>query len=272
MEVGVLAHCVGKQPLKELPRLIGEQGYRYVQLALAKALADVDTDLGRLSPGLANAVAEEFDRHGVKIPVLGCYIDMVNTNEEVRRHGIERFKEHIRMARHFGAAIVDTETGHVSEKYPAEAAWELTRRTVEELLEEAYKWGVIVAVEPANGHIIGTAQDWRRLADEVKSTHLAAVIDPCNILRDKDFPRQDEAMREAFQLLGDHIVLAHCKDLYVDREGVVREACAGKGTLNYPLFTELLKKHKPHVHMTMESIEPEEMKDAIRFLKSFFPE
>lgn len=271
MEFGVLAHCVGKQTLKELPRLIGEQGYKYVQLALAKAISDVDTGLGRLSPGLGNAVAEEFDRHGVKIPVLGCYIDMVNPNEEARRYGIERFKEHIRMARHFGAAIVDTETGHVSDKYPAEAAWELTVRTVEELLEEAYKWGVQVAVEPANGHIIGTAQDWRRLADEVKSTHLAAVIDPCNILRDKDFPhRQDEAMREAFELMGDHVVLAHCKDLYVDSNGAVREACAGKGTLNYTLFTDLLKQYKPHVHMTMESVKPEEMKDAIRYLKGFF--
>lgn len=271
MEFGVLAHCVGKQPLKELPRLIGEQGYRYVQLALAKAIADVDTSLGKLSPGLANAVAEEFDRHGVKIPVLGCYINMVDPDEEARRYGIERFKEHIRMARHFGAAIVDTETGHVSEKYPAEAAWELTRRTVEELLEEAEKWGVIVAVEPANGHIISYAQDWKRLYDEVESkSNLAGVIDPCNILRDRDFHRQDEAMREAFELMGNHVVLAHCKDLFYDAEGKLQETSAGKGSLNYALFTELLKQYKPHVHMSMEAIKPEDMKDAIRFLKGFF--
>lgn len=271
MEFGLLAHCVGQQPLDTLPRLVAENGFKYVQLALAKALSGVDTSLGKLSPGLANAVAEEFDKYGVKIPVLGCYIDMVNPNEEARRYGIDRFKEHIRMARHFGAAFVDTETGHVSAKYPAEAAWELTRRTVEELLEEAEKWGVIVAVEPANSHIIGTARDWRKLYDEVKSSHLAAVIDPCNILREKEFPHdQDEGMREAFRLMGDHIVLAHCKDLYVDAEGKVKEACAGKGTLNYPLFVELLQKHKPHVHMTLESVAPAEMEDALRFMKGLF--
>ncbi|MDF2925925.1 MAG: sugar phosphate isomerase/epimerase [Paenibacillaceae bacterium] len=270
MEIGLLAHCVGQHSYKELPRLVGEQGFGYVQLALAKAISDVDTSLGKLSPGLANAIAEEFDRHSVKIPVLGCYINMVDPNEEARRYGIDRFKEHIRMARHFGAAVVDTETGHVSAKYNEEQAWELTRRTVEELLEEAEKWGVIVAVEPANSHIIGTAQDWRRLADEVNSTHLAAVIDPCNILRDKDFHRQDEAMREAFRLLGDRVVLAHSKDLYVDGDGAVREACTGKGTLNYALFTDLLKQYKPHVHVTLESVKPEEMQDAIQYLKRFF--
>lgn len=270
MEFGVLAHCAGRRPFKELPRLIEEQGFRYVQLALAKALSDVDTGLGKLSPGLGNAVAEAFDRCGVKIPVLGCYIDMVNPDEDARRYGVERFKEHIRMARHFGAGIIDTETGHVSDKYDSKAAWKLTRRTVEELLEEAEKWGVTVAVEPANGHVIGTAADWRRLYDEVGSSHLAAVLDPCNILRDRDFHRQDDALREAFALLGNHIVLAHSKDLLVGEDGVIRETCTGKGSLNYPLFIELLKQHKPYVHMTLESVAPEEMKDAIRFLKRLF--
>ncbi|MNI78558.1 Xylose isomerase-like TIM barrel [compost metagenome] len=141
---------------------------------------------------------------------------------------------------------------------------------MEELLEEAEKWGVIVAVEPANGHIIGTAQDWRRLSDEVKSSNLAAVIDPCNILRDNDFHRQDDAMREAFELMGDHIVLAHSKDLLVGADGIIRETCTGKGTLNYPLFVELLKKYKPHVHMSLESVKPEEMPEALRFLKGLF--
>lgn len=270
MEIGLLAHTVGQLPYKELPREIGERGFRYVQLALAKAISDVDTSLGKLSPGLANVIAEEFDRHHVKIPVLGCYIDMVNPDEDARRYGIERFKEHIRMARHFGAAVVDTETGHVSAKYNQEQAWDLTRRTVEELLEEAEKWGVIVAVEPANGHIIGTAQDWHRLSQEVKSTNLAAVIDPCNILRDKDFPRQDEAMREAFRLMGEHVVLAHAKDLYTGPDGRLQETCAGKGELHYPLFIELLKQYKPHVHVSLESVKPEEMAETLKFMKSLF--
>lgn len=269
MEYGVLAHNAGQLPLSELPFRIHERGFTYVQLALAKAIADVDTSLGRLSPGLANRVAEEFAKHGVSIPVLGCYIDMVHPDEEVRRYGVERFKEHIRMARHFGAAMVASETGFESARYGGEQAWELMRRTVEELLEEAEKWGVIVAIEPCNGQIVHTAERWQRLSEEAPSSNLGAVLDPNNILNGSNFGRQDEVIRDAFERLGSRIVLAHAKDKAYDREGGLKEVCAGKGVMNYPLFMELLRKHKPYVHVTLEAVAPDEMEDALRFMKSF---
>jgi L-ribulose-5-phosphate 3-epimerase len=269
VEFGVLAHNVGPSPLSELPRRINERGFKYVQLALAKAITDIDTSLGRLSPGLANHVAEEFAKHGVGIPVLGCYIDMVNPDEESRRYGVERFKEHIRMARHFGTAMIATETGFESAKYSSDQAWELMRRTVEELLEEAEKWGTFVAIEPCNGQIIHTAGQWQRLSEELPSPNLGAVLDPNNILNGSNFGAQDEVIRDAFERLGSRIVLAHAKDKAYGPEGGLIEVCAGKGSMNYPLFMELLRKHKPYVHVTLEAVAPEEMNEALRFMKSF---
>lgn len=266
-EFGALAHDAGQLPLAELPRRIGEKGFRYVQLALAKAIKDVDSGLGRLSPGLANKVAEEFGKHGVGIPVLGCYIDMVNPDEEVRRYGVDRFKEHIRMARHFGAAVVDTETGFVSARYNKEQAWELMRRTVEELLEEAEKYGVFVGIEPCNGQIVSTAEEWQRLSMELPSSNLGAVLDPCNILNEGNFERQDEVIRDAFERLGSRIVLAHAKDTGWGADGKFRQCGAGQGSLNYPLFIELLHKHKPYVHVTTEGLTPDTMIGALRFMQ-----
>ncbi|WP_438444486.1 sugar phosphate isomerase/epimerase family protein [Gorillibacterium sp. sgz5001074] len=267
-EYGILAHDVGQLPLAELPRRIAEKGFRYVQLALAKAITDVDTSLGKLSPGLGNRIAEEFERSGVRIPVLGCYIDMVNPDEDARRYGVERFKEHLRMARHFGAALVDTETGFVSAKYNKEQAWELMRRTVEELLEEAEKFGVFVGIEPCNGQIVSTAEEWQRLSEELPSRNLGAVLDPCNILNDGNFDRQDAIIRDAFERLGDRIVLGHAKDVGWGADGKLLQLGAGQGALNYPLFLELLNKHKPFVHVTMENLKPAEMVEALRFMKS----
>lgn len=269
MEFGVLAHNAGPSPLHELPRRIGERGFKYVQLALAKAITDIDTSLGRLSPGLANRVAEEFERHGVRIPVLGCYIDMVHPDEETRRYGVERFKEHIRMARHFGTAMIASETGFESSRYSGEQAWELMRHTVEELLEEAEKWGTIVAIEPCNGQIVHTAEQWQRLSEEAPSSNLGAVLDPNNILHAGNFARQDEVIRDAFERLGNRIVLAHAKDKTYGPDGKLAEVCAGKGGMNYPLFMELLRKHKPYVHVTLEAVAPEEMDEALRFMKGF---
>ncbi|MNR60794.1 hypothetical protein D3C85_1823680 [compost metagenome] len=50
----------------------------------------------------------------------------------------------------------------------------------------------------------------------------------------------------------------------------MKETFAGNGTLNYPLFVELLKQHKPHVHMTLESVAPSDMESALRFLKGLY--
>lgn len=72
MSVGILAHSLGRLPYKQLADKVGRQGFDYVQLALSKAIADVDCSLGKLSPGLGNEIGGAFANNGVKIAVLGC--------------------------------------------------------------------------------------------------------------------------------------------------------------------------------------------------------
>jgi sugar phosphate isomerase/epimerase len=50
------------------------------------------------------------------------------------------------------------------------------------------------------------------LLDEIDSPWLKVVIDPANLLRAGDFPRVEEILDEAFDWLGQDIVLAHAKD------------------------------------------------------------
>jgi hypothetical protein len=54
MAYGTLAHTVGTLPLQQLTQKLGTYNLDFVQLALAKAIGDIDTRLGKLSPGLAN--------------------------------------------------------------------------------------------------------------------------------------------------------------------------------------------------------------------------
>jgi sugar phosphate isomerase/epimerase len=258
MNLGILAHTFGRMKSHEVARAVKQNGFGFVQLALAKALDDFDYKYGMLSPGLANYVAEQFDSQGVRIGVLGCYIDPIHPDPEIRRDGINRFKEHLKYARAFGTNIVATETGSIEtylEQYPqeyVEKGWSVLRQTVEELAEEAERWGVHIGIEPVASHTVTTPELMKRLMEEIPSSNIGVVLDPVNLLDKGNVGKQEQVLQDAFELWHDRIVLVHVKDFTIGDDGRKSSAMVGQGQLNYPLFFELLKQHKPFIDISLE--------------------
>ncbi|WP_166238627.1 sugar phosphate isomerase/epimerase family protein [Paenibacillus turpanensis] len=271
MSIGVLAHLCGKLPYQELAPRVGAQGFRHVQLALWKALSGIDfSKPGKLSPGLASSIAESFAENGVSISVLGCYVHMFEHDEEKRRFNIERFKELIRHARYFGAPIVAAETGVIADRPYNEQDWTILKDTMAELIEEAEKWGVIIGMEPADRHLIGTVPDLSRLLEEMPSSQIGFVFDPGNLITPANIARQDEIFEEAFRLLGNRIVACHFKDRILREDGTVDSVAPGTGHMNYPLIVERLKEYKPGVHIVMDAVNETTMPTAKQYIESFF--
>lgn len=268
MSIGVLAHLFGTLPYQELAHKVGAAGFKHVQLALWKAVKDVDFNKpGKLSPGLALSIAEEFDKHGVSISVLGCYLHFFERNHEQLRENVERFKELIRYARFFNAPMVAAEVGK-----PKEPVTDQDRKVlndvIQELVEEAEKWGVIVGLEPANDHLIATARDLYEFMEEVPSSQIGVVIDPGNLLNESNFERQEEVIEEAFELLGTRIVAAHAKDRKKSEDGKIITVPAGFGEMNYSLYMKLLQQYKPGVQIVMETAKVEQMAQCKAFIES----
>ena len=272
MNLGVLAHLLGKQPAAELAKTVSAHGFSYVQLALAKALTDVDSANGKLSPGLGNWIAEQFDRQGVRIAVLGCYINPIHPDKDVRRAELDRFKEHIKYARDFGCSMVATETGSLTtyqDTHPGdyeEVAYRILKESVEELTEEAEKWGVNVAIEPVAVHTLHTPAHMVSLFDEIPSSNLGMLFDPCNLMKLEYEKDQEQFLRDVFEQLYSRMIVIHAKDFYFEN-GQKLETVAGRGALNYPLFFQLLKQYKPHIHISLEGIKAEDAKEAADFLR-----
>ncbi|MGF7048300.1 sugar phosphate isomerase/epimerase [Paenibacillus sp. DS2015] len=273
MKLGILAHIFGKQPCADLAKTVAEHGFTSVQLALAKALSDIDSSSGKLSPGLANEVGEQFSRQGVKIAVLGCYINPVNPDAEERRIELNRFKEHIRYARDFGCSMVATETGSwatYKQTHPEdfeEKGWQVLRESVEELVEEGEKWGVNVAIEPVAVHTLHTTEHMQRLFQEVPSSNLGMLFDPCNLLKVHHIDDQETFLRQVFDTLYPHMIMIHAKDLVFNEDGSKQDMVAGEGLLNYPIFIELLKKYKPHIQISLEGVTKDRVMDSANFLR-----
>lgn len=268
MSVGILAHLFGCLPYRELAAKAGSYGFRHVQLALWKAVGDVDFSRpGKLSPGLAMDIGEQFARHGVSISVLGCYLHMFDRDKEQRRDNVKRFKELLRHARFFGAPIVAFETGRNPGNDYTDQDWTTMKETLVELAEEAERWGVFVGLEAANDHLIAAASDLCRMLEEVPSSNVGVVLDPGNLLHSGNFAEQDRVIEEAFRLLGDRIVACHAKDRIMLADGTLNTVPPGFGQMNYELYMNLLHQCKPGVQIVMEEAREDQMVRSKTFIE-----
>ncbi|WP_101846256.1 sugar phosphate isomerase/epimerase [Halobacillus sp. Marseille-P3879] len=268
MSIGVLAHLFGKMSYKELASKVGAKGFPHVQLALWKAFNDYDfSKPGLLSPGLAEDIGEEFDKHDVSISVLACYLHFFHEDVQQRRENMERFKELIRHAKFFGAPIVACEVGKLQSKELTGDEWLILKTNIEELVEEAEKWGVYIGIEPANDHLIGSAEQLHHMLEEVPSSNIGVVLDPGNLVHNGNFHKQDEVIREAFDLLGTRIIAGHAKDRIIGADGQIKTVVPGKGDLNYELYMELLEQYKPQARIIMEAAKDYQMLEARSYIE-----
>ncbi|WP_372663568.1 sugar phosphate isomerase/epimerase family protein [Cohnella sp.] len=268
MQIGILAHLLGQLPYDQLASKVADHGIRHVQLALWKAISGYDfTKPGCLSTGLAGTIGEAFDKRGVSISVLGCYLHLFDRDVEQRRLNIERFKELLRHARDFGSSIVAAETGSPWHGVYSDEEWNVLRSTIEELAEEAEKWGVYVGLEAAGGHLIDTSAALNRMLEEVPSARIGVVMDPGNLLTPTNFVRQDEVIEEAFRLLGDRVIAGHAKDRFLSLDGQLLVGAAGTGQMNYKLYTQLIKKYCPDIPLIMEEAGEGQIMAAKGFLE-----
>ena len=279
LNLGIRAHDVQDQEtIDGLAKEVAGKGLTGVQLALGKSFPELNTSVGSLSPGLARHIGDQFRNNNVQIAVLGCYIHTIHPDKEKRQSELERFKEHIRFARDFGCSIVGTETGNVNEKtgytvdnFEEQPFLEVVE-SVRELVEEAEKFGVIVAIEAGINHPVHTAQKLRRLIDLIDSPNLQVIFDPANLLDPYNYERQEEIFQEAMDLLGDHIVIMHAKDFIIDEDGWIKMVPVGTGLLDYDAVFKLVKPKKPHLNVLLEATQEPHIDESITFLRKKYAE
>ena len=272
--IGIRAHDIGRLPAEKLAHEIAKKGFNCAHLALSKAIDGIETGYGKLNPGLAKYVRNAFSRNGIEIAVLGCYINPIHPDEATRRESLDRFKEHIRFARDFGCSIVATETGSFNAdcSYHPDSTtgkgFEAIVRSVDELVEEAEKFGVIVCIEGVTTHTVATPLIMRRVLDAVPSNNLQVLFDLANILNAGNTAKQDEIIEESFELFGDRIQAVHAKDFIIEGGGK-KAVKIGTGIINFSLLMRKLKEYKPMVEILLEDTKPEDMIHAREFIRSF---
>ena len=134
-----------------------------------------------------------------------------------------------------------------------------------EALEIAEENQVVLAIEPEVSNVVDSARKGRLLLDEIRSPRLRVVMDGANLFHAGELPDMRRILEEAFELLGDEIILTHAKDLSAD--GAAGEEAAGTGLLDYDQYLSLLNAVGFEGPLVLHSLTEAQVPSSVAFVQ-----
>lgn len=271
MRIGIMARTFARATLGGVLDAVAEQGIRSVQLGLSAAgLPELPDEI---PPATSAWVRRELDSRGITLAAVSGTFNMIHPDPEERRLGLARLRELAFACRELGTSVVTLCTGtrnpesmwrpHPDNDTPK--AWQDLLASMEQAVRSAEEAGVSLAVEPEVSNVVDSAAKARRLLDEIGSPHLGIIMDGANLFHAGELPRMREILAEAFDLLGDRIVLAHAKDL--SRDGEAGHEAAGTGLLDYDHYLRLLAASGFRGSLVLHSLSEAQVSGCVAFLR-----
>ena len=137
-------------------------------------------------------VKEELDKYGLE--VCACYgceadSDIASLDEQVRKKGIERFKQVIEHAKIIGAkkigGVVYKAGGIFTGKAPTQEEWDYSVESMKEITTHANKFDISIGVEQINRYetyFINTTDDALRYCKDVGAPNTFILLDTHHLI------------------------------------------------------------------------------------------
>jgi sugar phosphate isomerase/epimerase len=221
-------------------------------------------------PGRADEARARLEEHGIAIPALGGYRNLVAPEPAVRAANVEHVRRCLEIAPAFGCFVVATQTGTLSPagdwtdtpENTSDAAWGLLDDALERLLLVAEDRGVILALEAYVANVLKTQAQLDGLLERFPTQHLQVVCDPYNYLSSDLVPVQERATSELLDRFEPRFVIAHLKD--VASEGAEAGTPEfGAGAFAQQPYLEFLRTRRPDLDLIAEHM-PLEQVPALR--------
>ncbi|MBL1230210.1 sugar phosphate isomerase/epimerase [Enterococcus sp. BWB1-3] len=273
LNLGIRAHDITAASREELGEKLLANSFSHIQLAVKKSFPDALPSLDSISSGTGHYFGDYFSRLGIKVSVLGCYVNLASPDITVRTQAINDFKQHIAVASSFQAAVVGTETGSVGTGYTTknytEDAYRTARQSVAEMVAYAESLGVTVGIEAGINHPLHTADLAKRLIQEIQSPNLRIIMDCANLISVENYHKQEEVINQALNQLRDDICSMHLKDFVVEN-GQIKIVPVGTGWMNYEQILKFLKYDKPLMFASLEATPEKHLPRTLEHLKEMY--
>ena len=287
MRLGVFAKHISRATPEELFDAIARFGLDCTQFNAA-CLATPSLP-ERIDDALWNRAARAARCTSVKVVALSATFNLLDENKLRLASNFERLELLARGAVILGADLLTLCSGtrnqqdmwayHPENRSPA--AWQEMVNAVQRALEVAVKYDLNLGIEPEVANVVSDANDGMRLIRELGSNRIRIVFDPANLYLPPADPRQDgHVITDALALLGDHIAIAHCKDIaapvapvgraakYRPSETVYSHVAAGTGILNYRHYlAELRRLVSTDVPLILHGLSQEQIPRSVAFVR-----
>ncbi|AEV29745.1 sugar phosphate isomerase/epimerase [Sphaerochaeta pleomorpha str. Grapes] len=287
-QIGFRAHDLGTFPsVSSLAQEVSKyQKESYIQLAPAKALP-LFPQIKDYTPELFENLKSDLAKENVKIAVLGCYINPVHPDLDIRERQLRDFETCLRLSSHCGGLLVGTETGSIQRDCSFDlGTFEpeiLTRfyRSIERLLNTAERTKSTIGIEAVSRqHTICSVQRLARLVETFDTPHLQVIYDPVNLVPWTGICEPDGSVRkvptqeaqhsffsEALDALGEKIAILHVKDYALDERGwKIGNLPVGEGVLDWKGLEHEMEKRNISVPWLLENINVQTLKQTLKNL------
>lgn len=274
MKILIRPHDIGKGSADWLGKTANEWGFDGVQLAIAKAVEGQNGNPGTLTDEVISNIRNGFNSHNVEIPLLGAYFNPVHSNKEKVKLGAEKYADHLRHAKQFGASFVASETGSYNDdkwtynpKNQTEDAFQEVKKIFAPMPKIAEKSGVCMALEGAWGHCMYKPAQLKRLADEIDpgQKNFRFIVDIYNYLYIGNHEQRKQIFEDCLNLFKGKICGFHMKDYVVNGEEL-EIAPLGQGIMGWKEFLPVIQKECPDALLIFEGVK--EVPDSLKFVKS----
>ncbi len=276
MILGIFAKTFVRPTVEEIFAAVAKHHLRCVQFNFA--CAGLPSLPDHVDAGLADRIRKSAMEHRIDIAAVSATFNMIHPDAKHRRDGLRRLGVIAGACEHLGARVVTLCTGtrdsenmwrhHPDNDSPD--AWRDLVVTMTKALTTANKHDVTLGIEPETGNVVDSARKARRLLDEMKSPRLKIIVDAANLFRPGDLGRMEEILEEAFDLLGDDLVLAHAKEIGTD--GDAGSLALGTGALDWDRYLALLSAARFDGPLIMHGFDERHAAASLKFLREKMPD
>jgi sugar phosphate isomerase/epimerase len=207
----------------------------------------------------------------VRLAALSGTFNMAHPEPAVRKGGLLRLRVVAEAAAQLGIPLVTLCTGtrdreNMWRAHPdngSQGAWADLLETMHGALVATAQAGVALAIEPEHGNVVFDARRARALLDTLRAgDRLRIILDPANLWA-AERPQCD-ILREAFDLLGADLAIAHAKDRAADGN----TCTLGRGVVDFDAFFGLLRSAGFTGPVIMHGFEEADAAESAAFVRA----
>ena len=269
MRLGIFARTFSRPTVEGVFDAVREHQLDCVQFNMA--CAGLPTLPDDIAPSLAIRIHEASMSRGTEIAAVSGTYNMAHPDPEARQAGLRRLRTLASACHGMGTSVITLCTGtrdpeNMWRWHPenvSSQAWSDLLSSMEAALRIGEEEQVTLAFEPERANVVNTAAKGHALLAAMQSSRLKVVIDPANLIVPGDEHQMSQVLDEAFDLLGEYIVIAHAKDRGADDTFQT----AGGGILDYDQYIRLLRAAAFNGPFILHGLTEGQIDAALQFLR-----